>query len=156
MEVISEYTSLTCGVSFPRFFGVENPNLWSGWSLEVNGGHWGHPMTSKMEVISEYTSYTCLVSFPKFFLGRRIQIRGQIEVKRSVESLGSLNDLHWPPKWWSFQNTPSYTYAVFFPRFFVVENPILRSDWCSEINGITEVIQWYFLTHVGCIFLGFF
>ena len=109
------------------FFGMENPNLRSDLSLEVNVSHW-RSLRSSNDLqnwrhlrIHPLTHVWCLFLS---FLGRRIRIRGQIEVKRSVESLGSINDLHWPPKWWSFQNTPSYTYAVFFPRFFVVENPI--------------------------------
>ena len=38
--------SNTCWVSFPRFFGVENPNLRSDWCLDVHWGHWRRPMTS--------------------------------------------------------------------------------------------------------------
>ena len=35
----------------PRFLGMGNPNLRSDQRLDVNGGHWGHPMTSKIEGI---------------------------------------------------------------------------------------------------------
>ena len=78
------------------------------------------------------------------------------------------NDLPWPPKWRSFQNTSSYTCGVSFHRFFGVENPILRSDWCLEVNwshwrcpmasfdfqnGVHFRI--HPLTHVGCLFRGF-
>ena len=38
--------SNTCWVYFPRFFGVENPNLRSDWCLDVHWGHWRRPMTS--------------------------------------------------------------------------------------------------------------
>ena len=58
-----------------------------------------------------------------------------------MESLQSFNDLHWPPKWWSFQNIPSYTCGMFFPIFFGVENPNLSLDWSLEINGVIEVIE---------------
>ena len=63
------------GYLFLGFFGVENTNLGSDRSSEVIGGHWGHPMTSKMEVISEYTSYSCGVSFPRFFWAKNPNLR---------------------------------------------------------------------------------
>ena len=85
-----------------------------------------------------------------------------------LRSLTLSNDLPWPPKWRSFQNTPSYTCGVSFHRFFGVENPNLRSDWCLDVNWghwrcpMTSLdlqngdhFRIRPLTHVGCLFLGF-
>ena len=72
----------TNGVSFPRFFGVENPNLGSNWWLEVNWGHWRRPMTS-IDLqngghfrIQPLTHVGCLFLG---FLGWRIRIWGRID-----------------------------------------------------------------------------
>ena len=83
--------SHTCGVSFPRFYGMENSNLRPNWCLVVNWGHWRRPMAMTY-------------------------------------------DLPWPPKWRSFQNTPSHTCGVSFPRFFGMENSNLGSNWCLVVN----------------------
>ena len=88
---------------------VENPNLRSHSSLEVNVIHWRSlRLSNDLQNRRQNTSsYTYGVSFPRFFGMENPNLR-------SASSLEV--------------NTSSYTYGVSFPRIFGMEKPNLRSD----------------------------
>ena len=131
------------------------------------------PWPPKWRSFQNTSSYTCGVFVPRFFGVENPNLRSDwcldVHWGHWSRPMTSLDDLPWPPKLRSFQNRYALLHMwVSFPRFFGVENPNLRSDWCLDVNwghwrcpmtSLDLQNGGHFrirpLTHVGCLFLGF-